>query len=131
MKFIAAIALLLASLTANAEVVTLGADACGTLRVCQDVPNDTGASITLASTRVAGPTLTYPATTITIDGVAYSGTMPTAGNYDVFDADVTNDVGEVAHLYAQWHSVRTYVNSGRAHYYITRWYLDFGTFTRP
>ena len=117
--------------SAQADVITLERANCGGQRVCQSVPNDANSHITLVSTQAAGPNPGHPVTTIIAGGVAYHGRPAQAGNYSSFDADVVNDAKEVGHLRAQWHSTVRHVNTGRAHYSVTTWFLDFGTFSRP
>lgn len=119
------------AMNAKAEVINLSTTSCGAYRNCQAVPNDVEADVAVVSTPVAGPNPGSPPTTIYVNGVAYSGRLATEGNYNFFDADVTADDGSVGHLTAQWHTTVRRVNSGRAHYSITTWWLDYGVFTLP
>ena len=129
MRTLAAIALSLSALSANAETVTLVPDGtpilCGAQRYCNAVPNDAGLNIFVASPQAVGPNLNvYPPTSVVVDGVAYSGQMTTPGNYFVFSGPVTNSIsGNVATLTIAFHV--TVRRVGRTSY--TSWYIDSGT----
>jgi hypothetical protein len=60
---------------------------------------------------------------ITVDGVTYTAQAPG------FDVDVYSASGLAAHVTVAFHSTAVRINSGRAHYTRTSWYLDSGSFT--
>lgn len=120
-KFLLSIAFLF-SLPAFAQTITFTELPlyCGAYRVCNSVQNDAGSEVALSATyTVYGPN----PLTITVDGVTYTAQVPG------FDVDVYSPEGLVAHVTAAFHSTSVRINSGRAHYTRTSWYLDSGSFT--
>lgn len=116
----------------QAETINLsGPVNCGGLRHCNNVPNDVGLDVDVASPQVAGPNPGNPPTTIVIDGKAYSGQMAFAGNYTEFNGTVTADDQSQAFLSVRFHSTVRRVDSGRTHQTITTWWLDSGYVSRP
>lgn len=129
------LSLLLAAGAASAETITLGTATCGTLKQCADIPNDTGAVISLNG--APG----YPYFYVYIDGVQYvaavaSGTeMVNVSLQSFVFSNPTNPAqkqytGSYAVISGTFSSYKTCNRSGRGQTCLTHWSLIGGTITR-
>ena len=75
MKSIALIGVLLAS-AASAETITLGADECGPVKQCNDIPNDAGLSVSL----YGAPG--YPWFSLYVNNIEYYAAVPSGTSID-------------------------------------------------
>lgn len=137
-KLIAAVALLclsaVAAAVASAETVTLGFAQCGPYRVCNSVPNDAGAAITVNAYIQGSSTLYHPGVDVTINGVTYSsaaGNPSSASPATITNLDLITSGGAHVLLNAVLTHHAKYVNAGRAHYWNYWWTLDSATVFVP
>lgn len=122
MKKLIAVAMLAIGGAANAETITLGVDTCGLSRTCYDVPNDTGAQVSLYAPFNGLPS-------VFLDGKMYHA-LTGAQLADFDSLPLGADDGSVILLSATFVQYRRMVNSGRAHYRVTNWGLTGGTIVR-
>lgn len=113
---------LMGSAAASAETVTLGPDACGIVKQCISIPNDTGLELHL----YGAPG--YPFFYVYVDGVPYKSTIASGyGGDNVVLADTT---GDVIYLTYSFTTYRTCSRSGRGQTCSTHWSLTGGTLVR-
>ena len=119
-------ALMLAAAPAMADTITLGATNCGPYRVCSNVPNDAGSTISVGAYYVS-PTSKAADLTVTIDGVSYTaagGNVLPVANLTAYAADGSHVTVSLSFTY---YSRRT----GSGHqYYVHGWNLDSGSVVR-
>jgi len=129
------LALCLLAGAASAETITLGTATCGTLKQCVNIPNDTGAAVSL----YGAPS--YPFFYVSIDGVQYVSTV--ASGVEMVNVslqsftfpDPTNPfqkqyTGSYAVISGTFSTYRTCTRSGRGQTCLTHWSLIGGTITR-
>lgn len=120
MKYILAM-LLFVSFTVHAEIINFTGSACDSSRGCYVVATDTPTNIVSIYNSIA-----YPPTLI-LNGVAYHST--TINGYgDVFQAVMTDALGQTGILNVTYRTTTRYVSSGRAHYYLRTWAIIGGSF---
>ena len=127
-KSLAILVLSMASLTANAEDITLSAEPCTATRICYNVPNDGGLTIDYLTASAQ-----YGRVIISIDGVTYDSglyavyPMPelTLSNVRLYAGD-----GSMMTLNATYTHYSTLNHSGH-NYWVQHWALDGGTVTVP
>jgi hypothetical protein len=116
------LSLFLISGIAAAETITMGTVTCGTLKQCDDIPNDKAVDLNLIADYM------YSSVTLYVDGKPFGSRT---GNAKVITNLPLNDgAGNIIYFSATFSSYLTCSGSGRAHYCNYHWSLVGGTITR-
>ncbi len=135
MKIIFGVLLAIFSSVAGAATITLGPDACGTLKQCLDIPNDAGAAIAL----YGAPG--YPWFYVFVDGVEYYAAVPSGYSMDSVSMQsfvlpdptqpsVKQFTGSYLTISGAFTTYRTCTRSGRGQYCSTHWQFTGGRIER-